>query len=511
MDIEVSDDSLSESSEDGNSPGDDEEYEPPERLKNDLTAQQQLWIDPDVKQPDFSTLLDLYQDNHDGQEDNPTDGSLPNIPDGDADLKDFGAFTEKPFITTCRKCQNSYHTPLEYVLHSPCWDIITNTDGMDGYHCPSCPKKFNRVLHLKMHMTYHLEKRFCCKNCGHKTHVADEIRKHCLKDHRITIRPYKCDVGDCQSNFITPGDVIKHKKKYHKDVWQESDGSTTTSSSSSIQPTPNYSTTIYTKSASYGSYGSPSSGKKKRYECPYCDNVYACNKAFKRHKEKIHGDNQNKTGSTRIRRWWKKPPDAEEHPEKYPRVSPRQKRRRDNNREKLPHGPRIHSNYYDTTTTNNNDKNGSGYEQKMPNLLKQLTSGVVTNGTSSSSTSSGSTRRFASKSSVHNRLTSPLATQSSSSSSTMAKSSTKSSSVVKDEPPKHYDNLFMGKPREKIKHKKIYVDKPDDFDCFQLITGPSEDGTLCPPALGILSCIVADDDDQNDNTNNRSAAHVTVS
>ncbi|KAF2368652.1 Zinc finger C2H2-type, partial [Trinorchestia longiramus] len=54
----------------------------------------------------------------------------------------------------------------------------------EQFSCPSCPKTFGRLWHLKRHMATHLAVRpYECPYCGYRVNFKDKLKLHLIKVH----------------------------------------------------------------------------------------------------------------------------------------------------------------------------------------------------------------------------------------------------------------------------------------------------------------------------------------
>ena len=217
-------------------------------------------------------------------------------------------------------------------------------------------------------------------------------------------------------------------------------------------------------------------GSKKVYQCSHCPKIYACNKAFKSHNERYHPDSTY-TGAVkkRIRRWWKKPADADLDPVK-PKISS---------------SPSMNRAQSSLPITVPKPESSSGKQHATKRGTPVAPVSIPT--PKSAGTLVKAYRRpgrpEANREDPNRGLPNPSPNptlQSSqktysvpSSSQNQAKSYTSLAAALAARPGLTFSAVTQ----------KYDPDTPDDFNMFRIITGPSEDGTFCPPAQGFLSCV----------------------
>lgn len=83
--------------------------------------------------------------------------------------------------------------------------------------CPKCGLRFRQKGSLRVHITMKHENHIqTCHYCGKIYNTKTKLDGHIRSKHTLE-RKYHCPVEGCEKAYFTCGDMIKHKKLFHKE------------------------------------------------------------------------------------------------------------------------------------------------------------------------------------------------------------------------------------------------------------------------------------------------------
>jgi len=117
----------------------------------------------------------------------------------------------------CPTCKNEFDDETVFHTHDPCYPnsgFLVNGE----FKCMFCEKSFGALWNLRMHVQYHVQRRFACKaeGCKYKSFGIAEIRKH-VTTH-LSIKLFKCTYPGCNKRYSDFPSRKRHYIRQHLNV-----------------------------------------------------------------------------------------------------------------------------------------------------------------------------------------------------------------------------------------------------------------------------------------------------
>jgi len=111
----------------------------------------------------------------------------------------------------CTYCGSRFARPSLLQHHIK----LMHTENAKNVPCPQCKKVLSNEKTLYLHVRFmHKDTRFLCDMCDQKFAKKEELKEHCITEHREAVLA-KCQ--DCDEEFGTQTLLKQHRVKVHKD------------------------------------------------------------------------------------------------------------------------------------------------------------------------------------------------------------------------------------------------------------------------------------------------------